>query len=685
MGPGAQPSGVSATGNGDGDRPPDVTRADIDGAAGGDGDRAEEYRPPAAQLRQPGRAIGMPAEKSKNFGAAVRRLLQRMAPEGVRLIAVVALALVSVTLAVIGPKLLGHATDIVVRGFFPEPRGIDFGALHRVLMWAIVLYVSSAVFQYLQARVLAGVVQRTMFTMRADVEDKINRLPLAYVDQQQLGDLLSRVTNDIDNVAQSLQQTLSQLLTSLLTVVGVLVMMVIISPVLALVALVTVPLSLLMVRVVAGRSRPRFIEQWKHTGLLNAQVEETFTGHAIVKSFGRQREVENRFLAKNEELYHASFSAQFVSGIIQPLMMFLGNLNYVGIAVVGGLRVSSGALTIGDIQAFIQYSRQFTQPLTQMASMFNVLQSGIASAERIFEFLDAEDQTLDHEPVAELADPKGRVAFEHVSFSYSPDRPLIEDLSLVAEPGRTVAIVGPTGAGKTTLVNLIMRFYELDRGRITLDGVDIATMHRRDLRANIGMVLQDTWLFGGTIRENIAYGNLDATEEQILEAAKATYVDRFVHSLPHGYDTMIDDEGSERQRGREAADHDRPGVPRRPDDPDPRRGHQLGGHPHRGAHPTRDGGAALGAHELRDRPPPVDDPRRRHDPRDGGGPHRRAGQPRRAARARRRVLQPLQRPVRRRPRRGRVAPVRRRGLDDSTKRPPVGSRRWPRVNTVACS
>ena len=514
------------------------------GGVEGNGDT--EYRPPAAQMRQPGpgRSIGMPTEKSKDMGAAVRRLLGRMAPERPRLIAVVALAVTSVTLAVLGPKLLGHATDIIVSGVVDSQNGIDFTELHHVLEWAVLLYVSSSVLQYLQARILAGVVQRTMYAMRADVEGKINRLPLAFVDRQQLGDLLSRVTNDIDNVAQSLQQTLSQLLTSLLTLVGVLVMMVIISPELALVALVSVPLSLLTVRVIAARSRPRFIEQWKHTGSLNAQVEEAFTGHAIVKAFGRQQEAEDRFVAKNDELYHASFSAQFMSGIIQPVMTFLGNATYVVIAVVGGLRVSAGVMTIGDVQAFIQYSRQFTQPLTQMASMFNVLQSGIASAERIFELLDAEDQSPDHEPPAELAEPKGRVAFEHVSFSYTPDRPLIEDLSLVAEPGRTVAIVGPTGAGKTTLVNLIMRFYDLDAGRITLDGVDIAAMRRSDLRSNIGMVLQDTWLFGGTIRENIAYGNLAATEEQILEAARATYVDRFVHSLPHGYDTVIDAEGT---------------------------------------------------------------------------------------------------------------------------------------------
>jgi len=324
--------------------------------------------------------------------------------------------------------------------------------------------------------------------------------------------------------------------------VGVLAMMFVISPLLAMVAVITIPMSLLTVKQIAKRSRSRFIDQWKHTGMLNAQVEEAFTGHSIVKAFGRQREVEARFQAKNEELFEASFGAQFVSGLIQPAMMFLSNLNFVAIAVIGGLRVSSGAISLGDVQAFIQYSRQFTQPLTQVASMMNVLQSGVASAERIFELLDAEEQSAE-ESTAAMVSPRGRVEFEHVSFSYDKKRPLINDLSLVAEPGRTVAIVGPTGAGKTTLVNLIMRFYEVDAGRITLDGEDIAKMPRRALRANVGMVLQDTWLFGGSIRDNIAYGNLDATEEQIRAAAKATYVDRFVHSLPDGYDTIVDDEG----------------------------------------------------------------------------------------------------------------------------------------------
>jgi len=500
---------------------------------------------PAAQSRaQFGRmSAGMPVERSENFKNSSLRLAGQLAPERIGMVFVFGLAVVSVVLYVFGPKILGHATNIIIAGV-QSPAGIDYAALRNTLLLASGLYIVSAVLSYLQSYLLAGVVQRSMFRLRAEVEDKLNRLPLRYIDGQPRGDLLSRVTNDIDNVAQSLQQTLSQMLTSGLTILGVMIMMFTISPLLATIALITIPVSLLTIRFIASRSKKRFVEQWTHTGTLNAQVEEAFTGHALVKVFGRQRDVEARFNEKNEELFQASFGAQFISGIIQPAMTFLGNLNYVIIAVVGGLRVASGQLSIGDIQAFIQYSRQFTQPITQLASMANVLQSGIASAERVFELLDAEEQVPDDlQPLTDAA-PKGRVEFDHVRFSYDPNHPLIEDLSLVAEPGETVAIVGPTGAGKTTLVNLIMRFYELDGGAIRLDGQDISKMTRRELRSNMGMVLQDTWLFGGTVRDNIAYGNLDATEEQIREAARATYVDRFVHSLPHGYDTVLDDEGT---------------------------------------------------------------------------------------------------------------------------------------------
>jgi ATP-binding cassette subfamily B protein len=445
---------------------------------------------------------------------------------------------------VIGPKVLGHATDILFDGLLKrEGRdGVDFAALHRTLIFAIIVYFFSFLLSYMQTFMLAGVVQRTMFSLRASVEAKIHRLPLSYIDRHSRGDLLSRVTNDIDNISQSLQQSLSQLITSLLTIVGVLLIMIWISPLLALVAVITVPISIGTMKQIAGRSKQKFIAQWAHTGAMNGLVEETFTGHAIVKTFGRQKEVEQRFAETNEKLYSAGFGAQFISGSIQPVMMFIGNLNYVAIALIGGLRVASGSMGLGDVQAFIQYSRMFSRPLTETASMMNVLQSGVASAERVFDVLDAEDETAEPE-ISATASVQGRVVFEHVNFSYDADRPLIEDLSLVAEPGTTVAIVGPTGAGKTTLVNLVMRFYELNSGRITLDGRDISQMARRELRQNIGMVLQDTWLFGGTIRDNIAYGNPSATEEQIRAAAKAAYVDRFVRSLPLGYDTVLDNDG----------------------------------------------------------------------------------------------------------------------------------------------
>jgi ATP-binding cassette subfamily B protein len=488
--------------------------------------------------------VGMPVEKSENFSETAKRLIRLMAGEKYLVILVMFLAVVSVALVVLGPRILGHATDILFDGLTKRDgqTGVNFSSLHRTLELAFGLYVLSFILAYSQTFMLAGVVQRTMFTLRGDVEAKIHRLPLSYIDRHSRGDLLSRVTNDIDNISQSLQQSLSQLITSLLTIAGVLIMMLALSPILAIIAIITVPLSITTMNRLARRSKQKFIAQWSHTGALNGLIEETFTGHAIVKTFGRQRSVEERFAKTNEKLYEAGFGAQFISGSIQPAMMFVGNLNYLMIAVVGGLRVASGSMGLGDVQAFIQYSRQFTQPLTQTASMMNVLQSGVASAERVFEVLDAEEESAEAEFVAS-APVQGRVAFENVSFSYNPDRPLITDLSLVAEPGTTVAIVGPTGAGKTTLVNLIMRFYELNSGRITLDGRDISLMPRSELRSNIGMVLQDTWLFGGTIRENIAYGKPSATEEQIRAAAKATYVHRFVQSLPMGYDTILDNEG----------------------------------------------------------------------------------------------------------------------------------------------
>jgi ATP-binding cassette subfamily B protein len=491
----------------------------------------------------PGGGIGIPAERSDKFGSTLKRLGDILGTETPRLFAVFVLTVVSVVLVVIGPKLLGDATNIIVQGVVGGGGGIDFDELHRQLITVMLVYVGSFVLQYTSSYVLAGVVQRSMFSLRQEVERKLNHLPLSYIDRQPRGDLLSRVTNDIDNLSQSLQQTTSQILTALLTLLGVTVMMFTISPLLALVALITVPLSVWLMKFIGGKARPRFMAQWRHTGDLNAQAEEVFSGHAIVKSFGRQREAEARFRADNDKLYEASFAAQFMANLIQPAMLFMGNVQYILIAVVGGLQISSGSLSIGDMQAMIQYARQFAQPLTHLASMAATFQSGIASLERVLELIDAEEQSPEQELTADPAPVRGRVVFEDVHFSYDPGKPLITGLNVTAEPGETVAIVGPTGAGKTTLVNLIMRFYELDSGRITLDGRDIASFPRDELRSDIGMVLQDTWLFGGTIRDNLRYGNPDATDEQIYEAARVTYVDRFVHSLPDGYDTIINDEG----------------------------------------------------------------------------------------------------------------------------------------------
>jgi ATP-binding cassette subfamily B protein len=520
---------------------------------------------------------GMVGQKSMDFGPSARRLVGRMRPDRGKAVVTVVLAVVSVALASVGPKILGRATDLIFAGLFGRQlpdgvtkeqavqalrdqgddrladmlarmdvvpgQGVDFGAVGDVLLLVLGVYVASSVLSWLQGYLLNDVTQNTVRRMRNDVEDKINRLPLRYFDKQPRGELLSRVTNDIDNISQTLQQTMSQLLFALLTVVGVLSMMFWISPLLALVALVTVPVTMLVAGAIMKRSQGLFIAQWRRTGKLNAHIEEAFTGHALVKVFGRQPEVEEVFAEENDALFQASFGAQFVSGLIMPMMMFIGNLNYVVIAVLGGLRVAGGSMSLGDVQAFIQYSRQFTQPLTQIASMTNLLQSGVASAERVFELLDADEEPAEG-AVVPAPDGRGEVRFENVSFRYEPDQPLIEDLSLVAQPGHTVAIVGPTGAGKTTLVNLVMRFYDVDSGRITLDGVDVSTMRRSELRSRTGMVLQDAWLFEGTLRDNIAYGRPAATDEEIHAAARATFVDRFVHNLPDGYDTVVDEEGS---------------------------------------------------------------------------------------------------------------------------------------------
>jgi len=535
--------------------------------------------PDPAARRGPGAFMaGRPVEKSLDFRGSGLRLLRTLRPERLLLVAVLALGALSVGLTVLGPKILGRATDYIFAGVLGRHipagtttteavqqlrasgngnqadilatmhvvagQGIDFGAVGGVLLLALVVYAAASVFSLLQGRLVTTVVQRSVFRLREQAEVKLSRLPLSYFDRQARGEVLSRVTNDIDNIAQSLQQTLSQIVTSLLSIVGVLVMMLVISPLLAVIALVTVPVSVFVAAQIGKRAQPQFVTQWASTGRLNAHIEEMYTGHALVKVFGQQEHAAQTFAEHNDALYSSSFRAQFISGTIQPAMMFIGNLNYVLIAVVGGLRVATGSLSLGDVQAFIQYSRQFSQPITQVASMANLLQSGVASAERVFALLDAEEQSPDPVVPQRPSVVRGRVEFHDVSFRYSPDVPLIEDLSLSVAPGQTVAIVGPTGAGKTTLVNLLMRFYEVSDGCITLDGVDIAAMSRDELRSSTGMVLQDAWLFGGTIAENIAYGAPASSRERIVEAAEATHVDRFVRTLPDGYETVLDDEGT---------------------------------------------------------------------------------------------------------------------------------------------
>ncbi|MEU3251490.1 ABC transporter ATP-binding protein [Streptomyces sp. NPDC006997] len=524
-------------------------------------------------------AGGGPDSHSMDFKGSGKRLVAQFRPERVTVGVLVLCVVLSVGLSVVGPKILGRATDLVFAGIvgrqfpageskaevldamrergdgqiadmlrstaFTPGEGIDFGAVGDVLLLALGVFVGAGLLMAVATRLVNRAVNRTMYRLREDVQAKLSRLPLSYFDKRQRGEVLSRATNDIDNIGQTLQQSMGQLINSVLTIIGVLAMMFWLSWILALVALVTVPLSFVIATRVGKRSQPHFVAQWRTTGKLNAHIEEMYTGHTLVKVFGRQEESARQFAEHNEELYEAGFRAQFNSGMMQPLMMFVSNINYVLVAVVGGLRVASGALSIGDVQAFIQYSRQFSMPLTQVASMANLVQSGVASAERVFELLDAEEQSADPVQSVRPTEVRGRVALEGVSFRYDPEKPLIEDLTLSVEPGQTVAIVGPTGAGKTTLVNLLMRFYEVSGGRITLDGVDIAGMSRDELRAGIGMVLQDTWLFGGTIAENIAYGAAGkVTRGEIEEAARAAHADRFVRTLPDGYDTVIDDEGS---------------------------------------------------------------------------------------------------------------------------------------------
>jgi ATP-binding cassette subfamily B protein len=527
--------------------------------------------------------MGVPVAKAKDLRGSGRRLLGLLSPHGVIIAIIIALAVVSVTFNIVGPKLLGSATNVIFQGaisakipagvtkaqFLAQMRanhedqlaemvssmtltpghGVDFGALERILIILAAVYILSALFSWLQQYLTVGMSQQIVYKLRNDVDVKLSKLPLRYFDGHARGDILSRVTNDIDNIANTLQQSLTQITTSALTIVGVLIMMFSINWLLATISLLTVPLSVIITVQIAKRSQKQFAAQWERTGTLNGHIEETYTGRTIVKVFGHEKESLEKFDEENDKLYDASFKAQFISGIIQPAMGFVTNLNYVAIAVIGGVKVASGTLSLGDVQAFIQYSRQFTWPITQVASIMNVMQSAVASAERVFELLDEAEEEPDTANPVRLAEVNGHITLEDVSFRYEPETPLIADLNLDVKPGQTVAIVGPTGAGKTTFVNLLLRFYEIDHGRILLDGVDTRDMTRDDLRRRFGMVLQDAWLFGGTIRDNIAYGLEGATPEQVDAAAKAAYVEHFVRTLPEGYDTRLDDDATNVSQG----------------------------------------------------------------------------------------------------------------------------------------
>lgn len=545
---------------------------------------AEQLGQPDEHLPQKGgRLEDQPTKKAKHFWPAAKRLIALLAPEKWLFSIVVLLIIGSVVLTVIAPKILGQAMDVIFNGVLGKDlpsgvplqaiissardqgkdqfadmlegsqvvpgEGIDFELLARLILTVLALYLIASLLMWLQGFLLNRLVMRVVYTLREDIEAKINRLPLSYFDGHQRGDVLSRVTNDVDNIQQALQQAFSQLVQSVLTVIGIAAMMFIVSWQLALIALIALPLSGVIAGVVGASSQKLFVAQWKHTGELNGHIEESFTGHELVRIFNRDAEMVEEFDRRNEGLYEAAYKAQALSGTIMPSMQFVQYFIYVLIAVVGALRVTSGQMTLGDVTAFIQYSREFSQPIGQIAGMANTLQSGVASAERTFELLDAGEQEADtatqHLPVR----TSGHVQFDHVSFSYVQDQPLITDLSLEASPGQTVAIVGPTGAGKTTLVNLIMRFYEVNGGKILLDGIDISQLSRVELRSQVGMVLQDAWLFEGTIRENIRYGRLDATDEEVIDAAQATMVDRFVRQLPDGYDTVIEENGSSLSAG----------------------------------------------------------------------------------------------------------------------------------------
>lgn len=524
-------------------------------------DRFVANRPMSGRRHGPAGGLAMPVEKAKDFKGTLKRMAGYLAPQKFRFLAVGILAVFSTIFSILGPKILGMATTEIAEGVMarmtqigapenPPVLSIDFAYIKMILLWMAVLYAISFVTGYAMSYIMSGVSQKTVFAMRNEVKEKLDRLPLKYFDGRTHGEILSRVTNDMDNIATTLQQSLTQLITAVVTIAGILAMMLSISPVMTLSALVMLPLCAALTAIVAKKSRKYFADQQRFLGELNGHVEEMYTGHKIVKAFGQEKESIARFRKINGELYRAGWKAQFMSGIIMPLLGFVNNLAYVFVCVFGGLMVAKRAIDVGDIQAFIQYMRGFTHPIVQTANIANVIQSTIASAERVFEVLDEKEQTPDSDIVSVSREAvRGEVRFENVSFRYKEDVPLIENMNIHIRPGQMAAIVGPTGAGKTTLVNLLLRFYELNRGRITIDGADIAGMPRGDLRSLFGMVLQDTWLFKGTVAENIGYGLAGAEPAKIIEAAKAAHADHFIRSLPKGYETELNEEASNISQG----------------------------------------------------------------------------------------------------------------------------------------
>lgn len=501
-----------------------------------------------------GAHIGMPVQKAKDFKGTLKRLVGYLKPRRIQLLAVFLTAILSTVFSIVSPKILGKATTKLFEGmmkkFMHVPGAkVDFQYIGQIIIILAGLYLISAFFSYIQQFIMADVAQKTVFDMRNDVSDKLTRLPLKFFDSRTHGEILSRVTNDVDNIAATLQQSLTQLITSVVTIVGIVIMMLTISPVMTLIAMVTLPLSFFVTAIIAKRSQRYFTAQQKELGKLNGHVEEMFTGHRIVKAFGHEDESVNKFNETNEKLYNAGWKAQFVSGIIMPLITFINNIGYVLVCVVGGIMVTQKSIAIGDVQAFIQYSRQFTWPITQAASIANIVQSTVASAERVFELLDEPEEMPDRDDAKVIMFPKGEVSFHDVRFGYKEGSVLIENMNIDVKQGQAIAIVGPTGAGKTTLVNLLMRFYEINDGKITVDGVDIRDLKRGELRSMFGMVLQDTWLFNGTIRDNIAYGRITATEDEIVRAAKAAHADHFIRTLPDGYDTVLNEEASNISQG----------------------------------------------------------------------------------------------------------------------------------------